>query len=194
MESDELEFDYDKVYSLDFSHQNLGLHNVVNILQDLKSDKVIRKLDVSYNISFEEINRPQLAALLLQTFRDLAKSNRALKSINLAGNNLFRNSCHPLNEHLTNYVEEYGNALLQSKITSVDFSDNSILGTKRRMLKGLGKLCKSYLNTKGEVFICQYNGLHSQALKSLASALGSASTLTHLDISNNFGKCLITLY
>jgi hypothetical protein len=77
-------------------------------------------------------------------------------------------------------------ALLATKITHIDLSENNMLGFKGRELKGFLYFLKKFM-IKGQAFQCRHSQINSQGLICLTHCLGQPSTLTYLDISDNMG-------
>ncbi len=77
-------------------------------------------------------------------------------------------------------------ALLATKITHIDLSENNMLGFEGRELKGFLYFIKKYM-LKGKAFQCRHSHITSQGLLCLTNCLGGNSTLTYLDISDNMG-------
>ena len=108
-------------------------------------------------------------------------------ALDLGGNCLFHYSPHPFNEHLRNYFQDFTTILVRSKITHIDLSDNSIAGQSGRELKSLLEFVNKFILTRAQSFVCRSNNLNSQSFKVISNGLGIHSTLTYLDLSDNFG-------
>jgi len=177
-----LDFEY-----LTFSKEKLGIEGIFEILDNLSNDIVIKHVNFNYNISAEEVSKPQQMQSLLSGLKQRLMNNKSLTALDLAGNHLFDYSQHPTNEHLTNYVIDFTEMLLQTNITHVDLSQNSIVGfAPYRQLKGLVTLMRKYFIGKGKALACRSSGLNSQAIRTIADGLGSYSTMTYLDINDNY--------
>eukprot|EP01040_Poterioochromonas_malhamensis_P026372 gene26372-33154_t len=49
----------EKVEYLDLSHRSLGVEGVLDVLLDLSEDKIIKHVNLSYNIALEEFDDPK---------------------------------------------------------------------------------------------------------------------------------------
>jgi hypothetical protein len=113
--------------------------------------------------------------------------NKTLTALDLAGNHLFMNSIHPLNEHLSNYLVDFTDALCKTNIKRINISDNNLVGTGRKN-KGLAYFVKTYLSTpKALAGTFCTNSLYSPSFCIIATALHPKSTLTYLNLSDNKG-------
>jgi hypothetical protein len=81
---------------------------------------------------------------------------------------------------------EITDALLVSSVVRVDLSDNNMTGNRGRETRGLVYFADKYMHG-GEAFQCRHSNLTSQGFRCLSKALGVHSTLTFLDVSDNFG-------
>ena len=178
------EFDPEFQY-LDISSRNLGHKGILEVLQDLAGDQVIKQVRFSYNIIAEEFRHPKTIEEFIRLFKKiLVKHKSTLVAIDLAGNHLFDHHPHPSNEHTKNYQELLCAALKTSKITHLDLSDNNITGNRGRELKGLTHLMKDFM-VNGKAFQCRMNKINSQGVWAITNCLGAFSSLTYLDISYN---------
>jgi len=165
----------------------MGMDGVISILSDMEEDNVLKHLNLSKNITIEETNIPHKMRKILKGIERLLLSNKTLTALDLACNHLFFNSEHPSNEHLTNYVIDVTDMLVNSTISHIDLSENEITGQAGRMLKGIGYLMKKYVQRQCRAFKCRFSTLHSKGFSSVSEGLGIYSNLTYLDLSDNFG-------
>lgn len=171
---------------LDLSCRNLGTQGLFRIFSDMETDRVIKQLNLSYNISVDEVINPAVCEKFFKTMERYMRENRTLTCLDFAGNHTFDNFPHPDNEHTVNYVMALTKVLKKTKITHLDISDNWVTGRASRELKGLTYMMQNYM-VKGKAFKCRLNYLNSQGWRAVTSCLGITSSLTYLDISDNFG-------
>jgi hypothetical protein len=176
------EFEY-----LDLSSRNYGFQGVLDVLQDMTGDRILKQVNLSYNIEAEEFRDPKNIVYFIKNFkRILSRHKSTLTAIDLAGNNLFRYHAHPTNEHTKNYQVELTTALLATKITHIDLSATNITGNSGRELMGLSHMMRTYM-MKGHAFKVKLNNLTSQGFAAVSECLGPFSSMTYLDVSCNSG-------
>lgn len=174
------EFEY-----IDLSYRNLGPDGILEVLQDITGDQVLKQVSFNYNIIAEDFREPKQVEEFIKAFkRILSKHRSTLVAIDLAGSHLFRNHPHPTNEHTKNYQVTLCTALMATKITHIDLSDTNITGNRGRELMGLTHLMKNYM-VNGKAFQCRMNKINSQGVWAISNALGPFSSLTFLDLSHN---------
>lgn len=174
------EFEY-----LDLSSRSLGSQGLLEVLQDMSGDLIIKQVNLSYNIVPEELRHPKKMEEFIKQFKKImAKHHKALTCIDLAGNHLFQNHPHPTNEHTKNYQVLLTAALKDTNVTHLDLSDNNITGNTGRELMGLTHMMKNYM-VKCKAFKCRLNRINSQGVWALSNCLGSFSSMTYLDLSYN---------
>lgn len=169
---------------LDLSRHNLGAEGVLSVLEDLLEDKIIKHVNLSYNILLEEWRTPAHLETFLKKFRKLLMRNTNLTALDFAGNHLFHYHPHPSNEHIKNYEREMAEILRLTTISHIDLSDNNITGHSSRELNGLTYFCSRYM-ARNKAFQCRSSNLSSQGVFAITHCLGVYSTLTYLDISDN---------
>lgn len=170
---------------LDLSGRGLGYKGILEVLQDLQGDQVLKQVRFNYNIIAEEFRDPKAIEEFIRLFKKVMVKHRStVVAIDLAGNHLFDNHPHPVNEHKKNYQEQLTIALKSSKITYLDLSDNNITGNTGRELFGLTYMMKNYM-VNGKAFKCRHNKINSQGVWAVSNCLGAFSSLTFLDISCN---------
>ena len=172
---------------LDLSSKNLHIQGMASVLADMREDTVIKHINLSYNVNLDETDRPSTIVNFINMLKANVLVNDTLTALDLAGNHLFLNSEHPINNHKSNYVIDFANLLIESKITHIDLSDNDICGGQTRMLKGLRYLCKYYVGPHAKALKLRRSGLHSLCFAAISDALGISSSLNYLDLSDNFG-------
>jgi Ran GTPase-activating protein (RanGAP) involved in mRNA processing and transport len=172
---------------LDLSNKNLHIGGMSGVLADMREDTVIKHINLSYNVNIDETDRPSSVVNFITMLKSNILVNDTLTAMDLAGNHLFLNSEHPINNHKSNYVIDFANLLMESKITHIDLSDNDICGGQNRMLKGLRYLCKNYVGPHAKALKLRQSNLHSLCFAAVSDALGISSSLTYLDLSDNFG-------
>ena len=178
------EFDPEFQY-LDLSGRELGYKGILEVLQDMVGDQVLKQVRFNYNIRAEEFRHPKAIEEFIRLFKKvLVKHKSSLVAIDLAGNHLFDHHPHPSNEHTKNYQELLTIALLSSKISYLDLSDNNITGNSGRELYGLTYMMKKYM-VNGKAFKCRMNKINSQGVWAVINCLGAYSSLTYLDMSCN---------
>jgi Ran GTPase-activating protein (RanGAP) involved in mRNA processing and transport len=164
----------------------LGLEEVNRYLNTVIDDKVVKHFDLGNNIGLDDVNVPSKMREFWKALKEMFTFNKAIIAMHLEGNHLFDNSEHPSNEHLTNYVMDFVNAIAGSNILHLDISENSITGEQGRMLKGLNQLMKRWATTALS-FKCRMSRLHSQGFCTVSVGLGIKSSIMYLDLSDNFG-------
>jgi hypothetical protein len=88
---------------LNLSHRQLGLEGVLDVMFDLSEDKVLKQVDLSYNISMEEVCNPKNIEYFFKKMKKYLSKNDTLTALDLAGNHLFHFHPHPSNEHVKVY-------------------------------------------------------------------------------------------
>lgn len=173
---------------LDLSGRGLNVEKMYKMMSDIADDVMMRHINLSNNITAEEVEQPSRMMKLFTGLKYIFNRNRTLTAIDLAGNHLFDNTPHPSNEHVVNYLEELANLLCESKIRCLDLSNNNVVGKTGRQHRGLAILAKNFLlKKKAKAFICRFNGLHSQSFAVVADGFGVYSSMTYLDLSDNRG-------
>jgi hypothetical protein len=132
------------------------------------------------------MNKPTNMKKLFDGMLKSLSNNRCLTALDLAGNHLFQNSPHPVNDHTTYYLMEFTDVLNKLHLTHIDISDNGIVGSGRKN-KGLAYLIHNFVIKRGVAFSARTNNMHSPSFSIVASALGTGSKLIFLDLSNNKG-------
>ena len=171
---------------LDLSHRDLGLQGILDVLQDMTGDTIIKQVNFNYNITPEEFRDPKREEYFIKIFKKIMSKHRTLTAIDLAGNHLFRNHPHPTNEHTKNYEVLLCTALLATKITHLDLSDNNLAGNTGRELMGVTHLMKNFM-VNGKALKARLNKLNSQGMWAISNCLGAFSSMTFLDVSCNLG-------
>jgi Ran GTPase-activating protein (RanGAP) involved in mRNA processing and transport len=172
---------------IDQSGRNLGIDGIFELLTDTEGDKLVKQLNLSYNMSLEDVHNPREVERFFRGLKQrLLKKNQTLTALDLAGNHLFHWFPHPSNEHVKNYVETIYDAVVKSNISHLDLSENNITGNSSRELKGLSVLMNKYM-VKNKAFTCRFNNINSQGIKTVSQCLGLYSTVTYLDLSDNQG-------
>eukprot|EP01035_Chromulina_nebulosa_P029737 gene29737-39439_t len=172
---------------LDLSRRKLGLKGVIHVLEDASQDNIIKHINLSYNVTADEVENPKNMTLFIKDLKRCLYHTNSLIALDLGGNNLFHYSPHPFNEHLRNYLQELTTILIRSKIRHIDLSDNSIAGQGSRELKSLLEFVNKFILTRAQSFVCKSNNLNSQSFRVISNGLGIHSMLTYLDLSDNFG-------
>lgn len=153
--------DVDETFEyLDLSCRSIGVQGISDILDDIEDDTLLKHLDLSFNMTADQAEQPSKMKLLFASIARAFKKNKTLTALDLAGNHMFANSCHPLNEHLTNYFVDFTNSLVQTNIKRINISDNNIVGTGRKN-KGLAYFIKNYVSKKAIGFTCRSNSMYS---------------------------------
>lgn len=176
----------EKVEYLDLSHRSLGAEGILDVLLDLSEDKIIKHVNLSYNIALEEFDDPKNVEYFIGKMKKYLSRNKTLTAIDLAGNYLFYHHPHPYNDHKKNYEKELTLALKETSISHIDLSENYMTGFKGRELDGFLFFMQTYM-VKKKAFQIRRTNLNSQGFLSLIHTLGVHSTLTYLDVSDNFG-------
>jgi len=172
---------------LNLSGKQLYVTGLLSVLSDLTDDKILKHLNISDNVSFEEGQKPSKMRALQAALRDALSQNTCLTALDLAGNHMFDCTMHPVNEHLSDYTHDLTDTLCMSRITHLDVSNNCIVGPTSRIHSGLAYLVRRYVLPKAVAFKCRDNMLNSQCLFTIAEGLGVYSSITELDLSNNYG-------
>lgn len=169
---------------LDLSRHQLGSEGVLSVIEDLLEDRIIKHVNLSYNIQLEEWENPRHVENFLRKLKRLLVKNQSLTALDLAGNFLFYYHPHPSNEHVKHYEKELANLLRFTNITHIDISDNHIAGYMGRELDGLVHFARQYVCAR-KAFSCRSSLLSSQGIFSVTHGLGVYSTVTYLDLSDN---------
>ncbi len=172
---------------LDLSSRQFGIAGMLEVLEDIAEDNVIKQLDLAYNLTPDDMIDNRDVEFFLKRLKFNLAKNSTLTALGFAGNHLFDHFPHPSNNHTKNYVEELTVILAGSTyITHIDLSENNIAGAQSRELKGLRTLMGDYM-VHGKAFICRFSRLNSQCLQVVSSCLGPFSSMTYLDLSDNLG-------
>lgn len=173
---------------LNVSNRSLGMDGVIDIIRDLSDDTVIKHVNASNNIKSHETKSPQLMVQFMNELEKSLSMNKTITALDLASNNLFGNSEHPLNEHLGSYVIQLTDIISKTRLSHIDLSDNDICGGKGKMLKGIGYMGLHYISTNCRAFTAKSSNLYGPGYVALCSSgLGITSSLTYLDLSYNYG-------
>jgi Ran GTPase-activating protein (RanGAP) involved in mRNA processing and transport len=177
----------DEVYEyLDMKNQNLGINELVDIFASLSEDRILKQLDLSYNISKDDCNNHESMELLVSTMIDTLHANKSLTALDFCGNHLGDFWPHPLNNHNLEYIKEVTKALKTSSVRKIDMSDNLLIGETGRVYSGLSDFIHKYvIPCDVHTLKLRANHLHSQAIAIISDALGSYSKLVELDLSDN---------
>jgi hypothetical protein len=171
---------------LSVANKHLGFDGILDVLEDLQTDYQIRQLDLSYTLHIDDYFNPRHVEDFLRNMRRYLHANKHLTALDFAGNHAFHYHPHPSNEHVVLYQEEFTKIVNACKITHIDLSDNNMTGHNGRELKGLLHFIKNCMY-KRKAFQCRKNHLTSQGFLAISQGLGIHSSLTYLDISDNFG-------
>ena len=153
--------DVDETFEyLDLSCRSMGVKGMADILEDVQDDTLLKHLDLSFNMTSDEAEQPSKMKKLFSSISKAFRVNRTLTALDLAGNHMFQNSIHPLNEHLTNYFVDFTNSLCYTNIKRINISDNNIVGTGRKN-KGLAFFIKKYASQKAIGVTLRSNSLYS---------------------------------
>lgn len=144
----------------------------------------LKHLDLSYNMTSDEAEQPSKMKTLFSAIAAAFAKNKTLTALDLAGNHLFQNSIHPLNEHLSNYLVDFTDSLCKTNIKRINISDNNLVGTGRKN-KGLAYFIKHYASKKAIAVTLASNSLYSPSVEIVSACLHPQSSLTYLDISDN---------
>lgn len=175
-----------KADCLDMSDRNFDVDEIVMRLGRIYSVSLITLVDISRNLSSREAQQPAKMDQLMAALQRMMSENKNVNSLLMAGNHLFEKRPHPSNQHLRDYLLDLSAMLVTSSITEIDISDNNVIGNMGRQLSGLAALCRQFLLIKGTSFTCRSNELNSNSLLFVSECLGSFSSLTYLDLSDNF--------
>jgi hypothetical protein len=170
----------------DLSSKKLSIDKLVNELSRIRSNTPLMLLDISYNINIDESQQPSSMDKLMGCLQRMMEENRNITSLLISGNHLFDRTPHPANQHLKDYLKELTVMLSASSITEIDISDNNVIGHTGNQLSGLAALSRQYIFKKAKSFICRLNRLHSNSLLFVSEGLGTFSSLTYLDLSDNY--------
>ena len=114
---------------LDLSYRGLGIAGVLEVLEDIAEDTVIKQLDLGHNLTPDEVVDPRDIEYLFKRIKFNLSKNTTLTALDLAGNHLFDFFPHPTNDHTKNYVEEISEILSEnSAVKRIDLSENNIAG------------------------------------------------------------------
>jgi hypothetical protein len=115
---------------LDLSSRNLGIAGLLEVLEDISEDNVIKQLDLGYNMTPDDVMDHRDIEYFFKRLKFNLAKNTTLTALDMAGNHLFDHFPHPSNDHRKNYVEELSDILTGSTlITHIDLSENNITGT-----------------------------------------------------------------
>jgi hypothetical protein len=169
---------------LDVSKSGLGIDGCIDVFEDLVQDKMLKQVNLSYNITPEEAYNPRRMEHFYRRMKYYLQKNTTLTALDLAGNALFHYHPHPTNEHVVNYEKQITYVLNATKIKRIDLSSNNMAGFSGRELDGLKHFLQNYM-VKNEAFSLRSSYLTSQGLRVLTHCLGGYSSMTYLDISDN---------
>eukprot|EP01041_Mallomonas_annulata_P006738 gene6738-13646_t len=172
---------------LDLSKQSIPIEGIITLFDDVAVDDAILHLNISYNLSKDELRDANKVTALFNKIIESLQRNKVLTALDIAGNHLGDATPQLFNNHTLEYISILSKGLATTKITHLDISDNNILGDSGRIYKPLTNLIRNYVTKKCLYFKCQYNHLHSQAFRIISEAFVNNSNITHLDLSNNIG-------
>jgi hypothetical protein len=114
---------------LDLSRRNFGIAGLLEVLEDIAEDNIIKQLDLGYNMTPDDVSDHRDIEYFFKRLKFNLAKNTTLTALDFAGNHLFDHFPHPSNEHTKNYVEELSDILSGSTlITHIDLSENNITG------------------------------------------------------------------
>ena len=178
--------DVDPSYQvLNLNGRKLEVKGLVTVLKDLADDNIIKHLDLGNNVSIKSASKPETMERLLKSLRQALKNNAYLTALDLAGNNIFMHTSHPCNEHLFDYLSHFTESLIPSAVTRLDLSENDIVGKNGRIYTGLRRFMTEFLLPQGQVLRARKSHLHSYCYTLIAEGIGTGSSLTELDLSDN---------
>jgi hypothetical protein len=85
------------------ARRNLGVEGVLDIMHDVGQDKMLKQIDLSYNINLDEVSDPGNVEYFFKKMKLYLSKNKTLTALDLAGNHLFHYHPHPSNEHVKDY-------------------------------------------------------------------------------------------
>ena len=177
---------YCKSECLDLSDKQLGVDELITSLGRVYRDSPILLVDMSRNLQSIESQKPANMDKLMVCLQRMLDENNNIRALVMAGNHLFEKRPHPSNQHLRDYLLDLAVMLSNSSITEIDISDNCAIGNAGRQLSGLASLCRQFLLKSGTSLTCRLNSLTSNSLLFVSECLGTYSSMTYLDLSDNF--------
>ena len=113
---------------LDMSRKGLSITAMSELFEDVKQDDAIKHLNVSYNISEEEVRHPGHMTQFIHAIIESIAINRVITAIDISGNCLGLATPHPATGHTMEYIAVLSSALVKSNITHLDISGLSCCG------------------------------------------------------------------
>ncbi len=101
------------------AHRRLGIEGVLDIMHDIGPDKMIKQLDLSYNITLDEVSDPKNIEYFYQKMKFYLSKNKTLTALDLSGNYLFHYHPHPSNEHVKDYEVSHSLSSFESLLISL---------------------------------------------------------------------------
>ncbi len=83
---------------LDLKNGSMGINELIDIFTSLSEDRILKQIDLSYNISKDDSNNPEAMANLMQNMFDSLGSNKSLTALDFCGNHLGDFGPHPFNK------------------------------------------------------------------------------------------------
>ena len=170
---------------LDLSHQVMSSSDLIDIIADLAGDAMIRQIDLSYIIKYEDAECPATFEDILTNLCDSLESNKHLTALDFAGNYLGNFGPYPSSPHSLFYIKRLTETLAKTPIKRLDLSDNMIMSPSGRVYSQLSELCQKYIIPHCLHFRCQRNEIHSEGFGVIGCLLGPTSNLVELDLNYN---------
>ena len=168
-------------------NKDLGVDKICEILENLKTDNMIKHLNLGYNIQDYQACRPGRMQQFHAKLRSCLKVNKTLTCLDLSYNHLFDYTKHPSNEHVHDYCVELTDTLVKSKIIRLSLSGNFLCGRGGREYTGILYLVRKFCCRGGlKALMVRDNRLHSQGIAAVSEGLGVYSKLEELDLRDNF--------
>ena len=139
---------------LDLSNQSMPYADWMDVIADLAGDAMIRQIDLSYTIKYEDAEVPSTFEQIIGSLCDSIETNKHLTALDFSGNHLNEFGPYPASPHSWDYVKTLTASLKKSTIRRLDLSDNMILSPSGRVYSSLADLLHVYVIDQCEHFRC----------------------------------------
>lgn len=99
-----------------------GLDTLIEFLECLETDDMVKHVDISQYLSIEEADNPEQMSKFTDRFKKALSKNKCLTALDIAGNYLGQATPHPNNNHKIDYLSTVAIALSKSSVLHLDVS------------------------------------------------------------------------